>query len=815
MTQRPPYSSDMDLPEPFAGWFAQRGWTLHPHQRALLEAKGKDTLLIAPTGAGKTLAGFLPSLIDLSEGDKKGLHTLYVSPLKALATDIARNLRTPVAEMGLEMRIEDRTGDTSAAVKTRQRVDPPDILLTTPESLAILLSQPDGAPLFRGLRRVIVDEVHALAGSKRGAQLSLCLSRLRDVAPQHRCVALSATVDAPDEIGRWLAPQGCHIHHADPGPDPDIGIIQGAGEPPWSGMGGRYAARAVMDEIRANRTTIVFINTRAQAELFFRALWDENTDNLPIGLHHGSLAMEQRKKVEAAMAEGSLRAVVATGSLDLGLDWGDVDLVIQVGAPKNVKRLVQRIGRANHTYDAPSRALLVPANRFEVLECHAALDAVRESDLDREPLPAGGLDVLCQHLLLTACSGDFDADGMYQQVRLAGAYSDLTRQDFDACLDFCATGGYALRAYPQWHRLIQRPSGEWGLRDPRTARRLRMNAGTIADSEYVNVRMGRGRGGPMLGEIEEAFAATLTPGDSFLIAGRVVQYDAMRETTMQVSPSKRNEPKIAVFSGTKLAMSTELSHRVIGLLQNPERWTGLPTPVRDWLEMQARFASLPRPDRLMVETFPVGDRWHMVVYAFAGKNANQTLGLLISQRMEETGLAPQGFLSTDYAVMIWGLREVLDPAPLLHAEGLTDAFEDWVSGNAVMKRTFRQVAVIAGLIERNLPGKRKSGRQTTFSSDILYDTLRRFDPDHLLMKITRDEALRGLVDFGRIEEMLTRSEGRVDHVQAERVTPLAAPLMLEHGRIGLRGGTAEEIALADEAAALSELLPEFELPGPW
>ena len=456
----------------------------------------------------------------------------------------------------------------------------------------------------------------------------------------------------------------------------------------------------------------------------------------------------------------------------------------------------------------------MPANRFEVLECHAALEAVRAHDLDGEPLPEGGLDVLCQHLLLLACSGDFDADATYAEIRRAGAYADLKRDDFDRVLEFCASGGYALRAYPQWHRLIQRPDGRWGLRDPRTARRLRMNAGTIADSEYVNVRMGRGRGGPMLGEVEEAFAATLTPGDTFLIGGRVVQYDAIRETTLQVSPSQGREPKIAVFSGTKLAMSTQLSHRVIGLLQDQARWVGLPAPVRDWLALQARFASLPRPDRLMVETFPAGDRWHMVVYAFAGKNANQTLGLLISQRMEETGLAPQGFLSTDYAVMIWGLNEVENPGPLLRAEGLNASFEEWLSGNAVMKRTFRQVAVIAGLIERNLPGKRKSGRQTTFSSDILYDTLRRFDPDHLLLDITRHEAMRGLVDFGRIEEMLARSEGRIDHIRARQVTPLAAPLMLEHGRVALRGGSAEDIALADEAAEMARLLPEMAQPAP-
>ena len=371
------YAAGMDLPSPFAEWFAKRGWTLHPHQRALLGAEAQHTLLIAPTGAGKTLAGFLPSLIEIAAREGGGLHTLYVSPLKALATDIGRNLRGPVAEMDLAIRIEDRTGDTTASVKARQRRDPPDILLTTPESLALMLSWPESLGIFSSLERVIVDEVHALAGSKRGDQLSLGLARLGRLAPGRRLTALSATVENPDEIGAWLAPEGCAIHLADAGPEAEIGILDDAGVPPWAGMGGRYAAAAVMDQVRANRTTIIFINTRAQAELFFRALWLANEEGLAIGLHHGSLAREARLKVEAAMAAGELRAVVATGSLDLGLDWGDVDLVIQIGAPKNVRRLVQRIGRANHRYDAPSRALMVPANRFEVIECHAALSAVK------------------------------------------------------------------------------------------------------------------------------------------------------------------------------------------------------------------------------------------------------------------------------------------------------------------------------------------------------------------------------------------------------------------------------------------------------
>ncbi len=798
-----PPAEPAGLPEPFAGWFAARGWRPHPHQIALLASRAPAALLIAPTGAGKTLAGFLPSLVELAQERRGGLHTLYVSPLKALAADVARNLTRPAEEMGLGLRIEARTGDTAQSRRRRQRADPPDILLTTPESLALLLSQPEGARLFAGLSRVVVDEVHALAGTKRGDQLALALSRLATVAPAHRRIALSATVEDPGEIARWLAPE-TEIHHAAPGPMAEIAILESAGDPPWAGMGGRYAAPAVMELIRAHRTTIVFINTRAQAELFFQALWAENAEALPIGLHHGSLGREARERIEAAMAAGELRAVVATSSLDLGLDWGDVDLVVQIGAPKAVARLVQRIGRANHRYDAPSKAVLVPANRFEVLECRAALEGVREGRLDGERLPQGGLDVLCQHILLTACAGPFDPEALFAEILSVGAYAGLSRAAFERCLDFCATGGYALRAYDRWQRLRRREDGLWELRDPRAAARIRMNAGTIVGPETVGVRMGK-RGGAKIGEVEEAFAATLVPGDTFLIGGRVVRYDKMHELTVQVSPAAGREPKIAVFMGTKLATSVALSHRVMDMLSDPARWDRLPGHTRDWLDLQRERSRLPARDRLLVETFPRGDRFHMVVWAFAGRNACQTLGLILSRRMEEAGLAPLGFVATDYAVMLWGLREVTDPAPLLSAEGLQEGFEDWLAGNAVMKRTFRSVAVVAGLIDRQVAATRKTGKQVSFSADILYDTLRRYDPGHLLLEITRDEALRGLVDFGRIEEMLARAGGRIEHVAAPHVTPISAPLLLEMGRVPIEGGSAEEAILEDAEALMAEV----------
>ncbi|MBY6068060.1 ligase-associated DNA damage response DEXH box helicase [Leisingera aquaemixtae] len=793
------------LPAAIENWFSARGWTIHPHQHAMLErAEMPCTLLIAPTGGGKTMAGFLPTLAELDDGTHEGLHTLYISPLKALAADIKRNLRTPVEEIGLPIRIDDRTGDTPASRKRRQRADPPHILLTTPESLALLTSYEDAARTFKGLRRVVVDEIHALAESKRGDQLMLALARLQTLCPDLRRVGLSATVDDPQAIASYLArhPDPCDIVLADPGPAPDIRMLETEAAPPWAGGGAAYAIPAVMEQIKAHKTTLIFHNTRAQAEIFFHNLWLANDEALPIGIHHGSLDRFQRERVEAAMVRGELRAIVCTGSLDLGIDWGDVDLVIQIGAPKNVKRLVQRIGRANHRYNAPSKALLVPANRFEVVECRAALEAVRENDLDGDPRGPGPRDVLCQHILIAACAGPFDEDELYAEMTRAGAYATLTRAAFDACLTFCATGGYALKAYDQWQRLLQRPDGKWQLRDPRAAQRIRMNLGTIQDADLIKVRLKRSRGGKPLGEVEEAFAATLTPGDTFLIGGQTVRYEGLREMTVEVTRNPGRKPKIAVFSGTKFATSTQLSARILAMFKQ-NSWPTLPRHTANWLELQREVSELPRAGRLLIESFPHDSREHICIYGFAGRNAQQTLGLLLTKRMEELGLDPLGFVATDYATLIWGLQEVTDPAPLFDPDALRDGLEGWLAGNAVMKRSFRGAATIAGLIQRNTPGAHKNRRQATFSSDILYDTLRKYDPDHLLMDITREEAMRGLVDFGRIEEMLERTRGCITLRRLERISPLSAPLLLEVGKVPVKGA-AEEKLLQQEAAALMQ-----------
>ena len=795
--------STFALPQKFQNWINKRNWGLHTHQiDVLTNSDRKSQLLIAPTGSGKTLSGFLPTLIELDRVNFSGLHTVYVSPLKALAADIKRNLMIPIEEMGLNIKVEDRTGDTTAKIKRRQRIDPPQILLTTPESLALLISFPEANALFANLERIIIDEIHALVENKRGHQLLLAISRLQSISKNLRKLGLSATVDHPQEIAGFISENGnnCPIIFAEPGPDPNISMLQTTASPPWSGAGATYAVPDVLEQISKHKTTLIFHNTRAQAEIFFHNLWLNNQDNLPVAIHHGSLDLAQRKRVEAAITKGELRAVVCTGTLDLGIDWNEVDLVIQVGAPKNIKRLVQRIGRANHTYNTPSKAIIVPANKFEIVECQAALEAVRDKDLDGEPIASGSLDVLCQHILLVACSGKILPAKLFEEIKQIGAYKNLTHEEFKECMGFCIDGGYALNRYEQWHRLKLDPSGNLILRDPRIANKIRMNVGTIQDTETLKVRTHRRSGGKPLGEIEEAFAASLTKGDTFLIGGKIVRFESLREMIVEVTHNANKQPKIATFMGTKFATSTKLSDRILDSFEN-QSWKDLPADTVNWLNKQKEFSQLPVRNSLLIETFFRKSRHYLVVYGFAGRNANQTLGLILSKKLEELNLAPLGFVANDYATLIWGLEKVENPIQLFKFSEIELGLDKWFSGNALMKRTFKAVASVSGLIDRNLPGLRKSGRQTTFSSDILYDTLVKYDPTHLLLKITKDEAMKGLIDFSRIEEMFKRVDDNIIHKNLPHVSPLAAPMLLEVGTIPIEG-QARELLLKNEANSL-------------
>ncbi|MHA1567105.1 MAG: ligase-associated DNA damage response DEXH box helicase, partial [Alphaproteobacteria bacterium] len=743
------------LPQPFAGWFHRRGWTLHRHQAEMLTAAsaGESALLIAPTGGGKTLAGFLPSLIDLAgdSADHTGLHTLYISPLKALAVDIHRNLELPIAEMVLPIRAESRTGDTPSHKRQRQRRKPPQLLMTTPESLSLLLSYPDAAQMFANLRCVIIDELHAIEDNKRGDLLSLAIARIGRLAPACRRVGLSATVAEPDRLLRWLSPEGdgegvrCVVGRD--GAEPDISVLVSNVEMPWSGHMGLHALPQVYDLIRGANTTLVFVNTRAQSELVFQELWRINDANLPIALHHGSLAPEQRRKVEAAMTRGDLAAVVATSSLDLGVDWAAVDLVVQIGAPKGATRLLQRIGRSNHQLDRPSRAVLVPANRFEVLECHAALDAIAEHTLDGKAERPGGLDVLAQHILGLACAGTFTADELFGEVTSAAPYADLPHPEFQDVLNFVANGGYALGGYERFRRLSLDDHGRYTIAAPIFAQRYRMNAGTIVESATLKVRLGRGR---VLGEVEEYFVTAMSPGDTFIFAGRLLRFERIHEMSVETSVGRGDAPKVPAYAGGRLPLSTHLADRVRARLADPGSWGELPPAVHEWLQIQQWRSRLPGRDDLLIETFPRGNKQYLVAYCFEGRNAHQTLGMLLTRRMERAGFGPLGFVATDYVLAIWSLRQATDFDSLFDEDMLGDDLEAWLDESSMLRRTFRTVAVIAGLIERRHPGQKKTSRQVTFNADLIYDVLRSHEPNHILLRATRADAASGLTDIRRV-----------------------------------------------------------------
>lgn len=793
------------LPTPIAGWFGARGWAPREHQIAMLAAarSGDHALLVAPTGAGKTLAGFLPTLADLIENPADGLHTLYVSPLKALAVDVRRNLEIPIEEMALNIRVETRSGDTPHDRKVRQRIRPPHILLTTPESLSLLLSHPDSLLMFAQLKTIVIDEVHGFATGKRGDLLALAMARLQAIAPDLRRVALSATVADPDEYRAWLAPDGdirrVRLVEGERGAKPDIAILLPQGSVPWSGHSGRYAIEQVIAEIEMHKTTLVFCNTRGLAELIFQDLWKANIGQLPIGIHHGSLGLEARRKVESAMAAGRLRGLVCTASLDMGIDWGDVDCVIQMGAPKGSSRLLQRIGRANHRLDEASQAIVVPGNRFEYLEARAALDAVEAGELDAEAFRPGSLDVLAQHIMACACAAPFDAAVLLAEIRSALPYSGLSDDNFGQVLGFISDGGYALKAYDKFKRLVQGPDGLWRVSHPKFVQQHRLNAGIIVEATMLNVRFKNGR---TLGRVEEGFAATLSVRDTFFFAGMSLEVERVDVEDVVVRATAR-PARIPSYNGARMPLTTHLAQRVRAFLANPADWQRFPDDAREWLEVQSYRSRLPQPGQLMVETFPHEGRHHMVAYSFEGWNAHQSLGMLLTRRMETQGLKPIGFVANDYALACYGLEEITNPAALFSPDILEGEFVDWVEGSHLLRRAFREVAVIGGLVERQHPGKRKSGKQVTFSTDLIYDVLRRYEPDHLLLRAAWHDARARMTDVGRLANLLARAQGTMLHVPLDRVSPLAVPVLVMIGRESVGPGGSADDAILMEAEALA------------
>lgn len=803
------------IPQSIEHWFSARGWTLRRHQRAMVKAyqTATSTLLIAPTGGGKTLAGFLPTLSELAQQDYKGLHTLYLSPLKALTHDIERNLHQPIEEIGLNIRVETRTGDTPSYKRQRQKEKPPNILLTTPESLMLMLSYKEAPRIFRSLKLVIIDELHSFATNKRGDFTALALARLVKLAPQHIRFGLSATVEEPAALAAWLGVTGSPVELLEVKQKirPKVSIIKSRKRIPYGGFLAKYALEEIYRQISQAKTSIIFVNTRAQAELMFHFLWDANEEGLPIAIYHGSLSKEQRRKTENLMAEGKLRSVVATSALELGIDWGDVELVIQIGAPKGVSRLLQRIGRSNHRMDKPSKALLVPANRFEVLECEAAMTAIKQDKLDGEPLLPGSPDVLVQYIINCACSEVIYPQTLYQEVIKAPPYQAITKEYFDRLFRFAVDGGYVLEHYDRYKRLIPLDDGGYEIASATVARRHRQNIGVIVESAYLNVkRMNPKRGGRIIGQVEERFAQQLTPGDTFFFAGEVLEYKRVRDMTMEVRPAQESDPKVPAYAGGQMPLSTFLADGVRALLQQPERWKSFPQPVQDWLELQQQFSVLPDTSQLLVEHFPQQQRYFTMVYSFEGRKANQTLGMLATRRMEKLRLRPLSFSVTDYALSIMSLRAVTpaDIQEILSPDILHDELEQWIIDSPMLKRSFRRVAMITGLTEQRSAGAQKSMKQLTFSTDLIYDVLRRHEPNHILLEVTRADAERELLDTQRLAGWLERYEDKLHFKRLKKPSPMAIPILIDVRRERIIGEGLDdllaEISVQEEAEMMME-----------
>ena len=749
--------------------------------------------------------------------------------------------------------------------------------------------------MFADLRRVIFDELHAITTSKRGDLLSLDLARLRAIAPAMRATGLSATVRDPAELQRWLVgqrrtrvslpPRGegpgsgvppsisalrnvrrvaspaaetrertlaldpcrqeageglARLIVAPAGATADLSILDTEQRMPWSGHSARHALAEVYGMVKRAGMTLIFVNTRSQAEFIFQALWRINEDTLPIALHHGSLDAGQRRRVEEAMAAGRLKAVVCTSTLDLGIDWGDVDLVVNIGAPKGSSRLMQRIGRANHRLDEPSVAVLVPSNRFEVLECRAAVEAAAIGAQDTAVARAGALDVLCQHILGMACAGPFAADDLYAEITSAEPYADVSRDTFERALRFVAHGGYALAGYERFAKIreVVDEHGEvrWRIANGRVAQTYRMNVGTIVEASSLKVRLvhGKGaskgaadggsevytgplrRGGRVLGELEEGFLESLVPGDTFLFGGEILALQGIVENEALVTRSRSDTPRVPSYAGGKFPLSTYLADGVRRLLAEPDHWGSMPMQVTEWLELQRERSALPAPDTLLVETFPRGGRFFLVCYPFEGRLAHQTLGMLLTRRMERAYLKPLGFVANDYAMAVWlktdiGLRAeqgLVSVDELFSEDMLGDDLEEWLQESALMKRTFRQNAIVSGLIERNQFGQEKTGRQMTVSTDLIYDVLRRHEPEHILLQAARLDASTGLLDLVRLAAMLERIRGRVLHKALDKISPLAVPIMLEAGKEKVMGDAREDILAEAEAELIREAMGE-------
>ena len=764
-------------------WLKKKGWSLYDHQIETLSLikKGFDVILHAPTGGGKTIGGFMPSIDDFINNNYKSqeFHTLYISPLKALTTDVQRNLLNPINDLKINIKVETRTSDTSTYNKSKQIKKPPNFLMTTPESFALLMARTDVINLFKNLKFVIVDELHTFFDSKRGHLLSLNIARLRSIKP-FQVIGLSATLKNTTLAKKYLSNnKNTKLVSTHSKVAPEITILNSGNRIPWSGHSPRYALSEIYSEILKFKSSILFVNTRAQAEILFESLWAINNKNKKIAIHHGSLEKELRKKVEKEIVEGHVECVVATSSLDLGLDWGNIDLVMQIGAPKGVARLVQRIGRANHTINTPSRAILVPTNCFEYVECIAAKKCVELNFLEDEIYSEGSLDVLAQHIVGVAISQKFKKEDLYKQIKEAWPYRNLNIEDFEKTLSFVENGGYSLQAYEEYSRL-KRDGEYYEIRDKSLVTKYKMNVGTIVEAEMLRLRVGN----RYLGNIEEWFISGLSAGDTFIFGGKRLMFEKVIGNIAYAKITALEHQKIPSFKGGNLPLSTHLSRTVRKIFSKRLDAVDLPDSLKKWSELQTKFSSFPKENEFLVETFKrkngKQEKYYMAVHPFEGRNTHQTLGFLILRRIKKLGVQPFGFVANDYSILFSFSKEIEDIDFLFSQDILIEDLYEWLEETPLIKRLFREIAIISGLIYKNLPGNQKTGKQVTFNTDLIYEVLRKHEPHHILLKITTENAKKDLVDLDRLSTFLFRIKNKIKINKLNRASALAFSLLFEY-----------------------------------
>lgn len=791
-------------------WFARRGWSPAPFQRDVWTRylRGESGLLHTPTGSGKTLAAFGGPLIEAltdpasRSGEsaarparERDLRVLWITPLRALAADTLRALREPAHALGLDWRIGPRTGDASARDKQLAREGRLDALVTTPESLALLLSYPDTAPRLASLRCIVVDEWHELLGTKRGVLLQLCLARLRTLSADVRVWGLSATLGNLDEAREVLLPHlpgAVTVSGARPRAMTLESLLPAEGERfPWAGHLGLSQLARVTERVFQARTSLIFTNTRAHAELWHQALaavWLE--DPASLALHHGSLDASIRADVEADLREGSLRCVVATSSLDLGVDFPAVDQVFQLGSPKGTARLLQRAGRAKHRPGESGHVVCVPTHMLELVEFAAVREAIEAGRVEARHPPRLSLDVLAQHCVTLALGGGFNADALLAEVRGTHAFAELSDEAWRSVLDFVVQGGRALEHYPDFRRVVRDDQGLYVVDDRRIATRHRLSIGTIASEGSVAVKLMKGG---LLGSVEEGFIARLKRGDRFLFAGRMLQLVRMEAMTAYVKRSAAGEGQVPQWTGMRAPLSMELAAQVERLLAVPVDVPEM-RAVMALLGLQARLSELPEAGRLLAEWVKTRDGHHLFVFPFAGRLANEGLAALMSLRWGRLAPNTFGYAANDYGFVLNPAQPVDVDTGLLHAllspHHLYEDLRDSLNVGELARRQFREIARIAGLLPPSIPGRaQRSLRQLQASSGLLYDVLQRHDPQHMLLELAEREVFSGQLEVQRLQHVLEECARRDVRLVAPRgLTPLSFPLWAE----GLRAQLSTE-----------------------